>query len=759
MELEQLIQRVSLDATQFFAALDQAERELRQTGAVSEQTTRALASGWQRASTSVAAATGRVVAGTNNVIAANQRMRGSMQNVAFQVADVAQQLEAGVPALRVFAVQGAQIAGAFGPIGAAIGAAVGVVGALASGLLGIGEDADTAADMLDGLVEVLKELGEQDEAVGKVRSALADLSEEARRFARLEIQIELPGMEAKLAEARAELASGLDELIGFVEERQRQVARALEAGRQPVQGPFTDPAVLEEQLGVLRGLAEGLEAGTVEAIAVAEAFERLGAAAGGQLPEIAAGALAAAKEMRGLETAVEAANAVMQATERSARILSEVAFGPPEPPEREPPPPRPTRTATTFEDIVGPLEERLDAVAADRAARIPDQRDPRCTGALEARPVGSSSARRWSRSASRSTRSGSGSSSRRSGSGVRGPDRQPGRAARRRRSCSRATAARRPNEYKLQLALLQAKRTAMGELTAEQRLLVTAARAATEQAERDVRLRELRQKTRRMEFETGRAPVAGAFDIMGIPPPQEFLAEQIRFEQQMQGVSPETIASWEPMIQRMADAQQHLELMTNTVPELANTLAELGQVAAFEGLEEAGEQFLAMLGEMTLQLLIFQMLMSAVGLFGGGAPRITQGTALFGGPGATLMQHGGPVRRGEAVIVGEAGPELFVPGASGQILSNPDTTRMLAGGTTALGALGGGGGSAPVEVHIHNAHPTAKVEKEEQPGGGAEGGPRIDVIIDEIVSGNLRPGTATSRALRDRFGLAFQTRR
>ena len=40
MELETLVQRLSLDGTQFFAALDQAEREPRQTGAVSEQTSR-----------------------------------------------------------------------------------------------------------------------------------------------------------------------------------------------------------------------------------------------------------------------------------------------------------------------------------------------------------------------------------------------------------------------------------------------------------------------------------------------------------------------------------------------------------------------------------------------------------------------------------------------------------------------------------------------------------------------------------------------
>ena len=70
-----------------------------------------------------------------------------------------------------------------------------------------------------------------------------------------------------------------------------------------------------------------------------------------------------------------------------------------------------------------------------------------------------------------------------------------------------------------------------------------------------------------------------------------------------------------------------------------------------------------------------------------GTPGFPGSPGLPGAPG--LLQHGGPARRGEPVMVGERGPELFIPDTSGEVLSNPDTTRMLAGGTMSPGRGGG----------------------------------------------------------------------
>ena len=59
-------------------------------------------------------------------------------------------------------------------------------------------------------------------------------------------------------------------------------------------------------------------------------------------------------------------------------------------------------------------------------------------------------------------------------------------------------------------------------------------------------------------------------------------------------------------------------------------------------------------------------------------------------------QAGGPVTKGNAVMVGEAGPELFVPSMGGKIIPNTKTEQMTSGG--------GGGGmvSAPTTIVTTN---------------------------------------------------------
>lgn len=68
---------------------------------------------------------------------------------------------------------------------------------------------------------------------------------------------------------------------------------------------------------------------------------------------------------------------------------------------------------------------------------------------------------------------------------------------------------------------------------------------------------------------------------------------------------------------------------------------------------------------------------------------------------------GGPLQKGQLSIVGEQGPELFIPGASGMVVSNDQLRALLADSTSranaslsTLAASGGGGGSG-VSVTIH----------------------------------------------------------
>jgi len=64
---------------------------------------------------------------------------------------------------------------------------------------------------------------------------------------------------------------------------------------------------------------------------------------------------------------------------------------------------------------------------------------------------------------------------------------------------------------------------------------------------------------------------------------------------------------------------------------------------------------------------------------------ITEHIHLYS-PGATIpeieRQHGGPVKAGMPYIVGEHGPELFVPGTSGQIINNRRTEQIIGSNNT-----------------------------------------------------------------------------
>lgn len=65
---------------------------------------------------------------------------------------------------------------------------------------------------------------------------------------------------------------------------------------------------------------------------------------------------------------------------------------------------------------------------------------------------------------------------------------------------------------------------------------------------------------------------------------------------------------------------------------------------------------------------------------------------IFGG--ALGKQHGGPITSGRPYIVGEAGPELVVPGASGTVVSNAQLLSAL------KEMLGGGGASSPAGASV-----------------------------------------------------------
>jgi hypothetical protein len=71
--------------------------------------------------------------------------------------------------------------------------------------------------------------------------------------------------------------------------------------------------------------------------------------------------------------------------------------------------------------------------------------------------------------------------------------------------------------------------------------------------------------------------------------------------------------------------------------------------------------------------------------------------------GFSFFADGGPITAGTPAIVGERGPELFVPNTSGQIISNSDLTNDFGSGDS---GMGGGGDNVNVTFNINTIDAT-----------------------------------------------------
>lgn len=166
-------------------------------------------------------------------------MRANMQNLGYQVADVAVQLEGGVSAVRTFTQQGSQMLGVLGPWGAVAGAALAIGGALFSASQRSEEASEDVAEDTEKMskgMEVLKEftddaaealrmdgLGASNaafklriEAVDALNEKLKRQLDLAKQLRDIELQKQDAGAAAQIAEVEA---SGIPE-----EEKSKKVA-------------------------------------------------------------------------------------------------------------------------------------------------------------------------------------------------------------------------------------------------------------------------------------------------------------------------------------------------------------------------------------------------------------------------------------------------------------------------------------------------------------------------------------------------------
>lgn len=150
-------------------------------------------------------------------------MKGSMQQVGFQVQDFAVQVAGGTSAVTAFGQQGSQLAGIFGPGGAVIGAVIAVGSALAGIILKMGGAAKSTAELSQEVTELGQalmtinllalndRLSDQAEITDKLSSKIRKVNDE------LEVQKDLIGI-GSATEEQARIAR-----IGFLQKEQKSL--------------------------------------------------------------------------------------------------------------------------------------------------------------------------------------------------------------------------------------------------------------------------------------------------------------------------------------------------------------------------------------------------------------------------------------------------------------------------------------------------------------------------------------------------------
>lgn len=101
---------------------------------------------------------------------------------------------------------------------------------------------------------------------------------------------------------------------------------------------------------------------------------------------------------------------------------------------------------------------------------------------------------------------------------------------------------------------------------------------------------------------------------------------------------------------------------------------------------------------------------------------------IFGG----FRASGGPVNYGKAYVVGEKGPELFMPNTSGTIVPN--------------GAGGGGG----VVVNVMNNAPQTEVQATPRMNNGKM---EVEIIVQQVIASDVRRNGPITQRLGEAFGM------
>lgn len=190
----------------------------------------------------------------------------------------------------------------------------------------------------------------------------------------------------------------------------------------------------------------------------------------------------------------------------------------------------------------------------------------------------------------------------------------------------------------------------------------------------------------------------------------------------------EELADQEDNLEELKDAYAGLyDFMERGFSDALATMLLDGEIT-FKALAQS---FLREFVQMGTGALVRQGFGALSSMFSGPVP----GDIDFMGP-VQQRANGGPIM-GPA-LVGERGPELFIPGTSGFIANNQSLRKM------------GGAAVSPVNVTvINNSGQESRTSERDGPGGQRD----IEVMIGAAISKNISRGGDVDQAIRNSYGV------
>ena len=188
----------------------------------------------------------------------------------------------------------------------------------------------------------------------------------------------------------------------------------------------------------------------------------------------------------------------------------------------------------------------------------------------------------------------------------------------------------------------------------------------------------------------------------------------------------------------LGSMRSQLEAARNSGQLAADAIGNIGDNMVDAALD--GESFSRAMGAIFQQMIrdilkaiVKQLILRSLLGITGGIGGASSGASI------PALAHGGPLASGQLALVGEKGPELFIPKVAGTIIPN-----------NRAGSAGSVIGGSTVNVVVNNNASGAEASVEE--GTGSNGERETRVFIENIIANDIARNGPAARAMQQKFG-------